>query len=133
MTLDPEEAAIVKTVADFVDGEVRPVARELEHANTYPEKLIEQMKKMGVFGLAIPEPYGDLQVSTPCYALVTEELSRGWMSLAGAMGGHTVVAKLLLTFGTQEQKDKYLPRWPPARSARRWRSPSRAAARTCRP
>jgi alkylation response protein AidB-like acyl-CoA dehydrogenase len=110
MKLDPEEAAIVKTVRDFVDGEVRPIARELEHANTYPEKLIEQMKHMGIFGLAIPEPYGDVQVSTPCYALVTEELARGWMSLAGAMGGHTVVAKLLLSYGTQAQKEKYLPR-----------------------
>jgi alkylation response protein AidB-like acyl-CoA dehydrogenase len=110
MKLDPEEAAIVKTVKDFVDGEVKPVARELEHANTYPEKLIEQMKSMGVFGLAIPEPYGDVRVSTPCYALVTEELARGWMSLAGAMGGHTVVAKLILSYGTQEQKDRYLPR-----------------------
>jgi alkylation response protein AidB-like acyl-CoA dehydrogenase len=110
MKLDPEEAAIVKTVRDFVDGEVRPIARELEHANTYPEKLIEQMKQMGIYGLAIPEPYGDVQVSTPCYALVTEELARGWMSLAGAMGGHTVVAKLLLSYGTQAQKEKYLPR-----------------------
>ena len=110
MKLDTEEAAIVKTVAAFVDAEVKPVVRELEHANAYPEKLIEQMKDMGIFGLAIPEPYGFVQVSTPCYALVTEELARGWMSLAGAMGGHTVVAKLILTYGTQEQKDKYLPR-----------------------
>jgi alkylation response protein AidB-like acyl-CoA dehydrogenase len=110
MKLDPEEAAIVKTVAAFVEGEVKPVVRELEHANTYPEKLIEQMKDMGIFGLAIPEPYGFVQVSTPCYALVTEELARGWMSLAGAMGGHTVVAKLIHSYGTQEQKDKYLPR-----------------------
>jgi alkylation response protein AidB-like acyl-CoA dehydrogenase len=110
MKLDADEQAIVKTVRDFVDREVRPVVRELEHANTYPEALIEQMKDMGVFGLAIPEPYGFVQVSTPCYALVTEELARGWMSLAGAMGGHTVVAKLILAYGTREQKEKYLPR-----------------------
>ena len=109
-SLDVEEQAIVDTVREFVDHEVRPVARELEHANTYPEKLIEQMKQLGVFGLAIPEPYGDVQVSTPCYALVTEELARGWMSLAGSMGGHTVVAKLLLTYGTEEQRERYLPR-----------------------
>jgi alkylation response protein AidB-like acyl-CoA dehydrogenase len=68
------------------------------------------MKKLGIYGLAIPEPWGEAHVSTPCYALVTEELARGWMSLAGAMGGHTVVAKLLLAFGTQEQKDRYLPK-----------------------
>jgi len=109
-TLSSDERAIVDTVREFVDREVRPVVRELEHANEYPEKLIEQMKRMGIFGLAIPEPWGDAPVSMPCYALVTAELARGWMSLAGAMGGHTVVAKLLLTFGTDEQKDQYLPR-----------------------
>jgi alkylation response protein AidB-like acyl-CoA dehydrogenase len=108
--LSAEERAMVATVADFVDREVRPVARELEHANAYPEKLIEQMKAMGIFGLAIPGPYGDAPVSTPCYAEVPAELARGWMSLAGAMGGHTVVAKMLLAFGTEEQKQRYLPR-----------------------
>jgi alkylation response protein AidB-like acyl-CoA dehydrogenase len=65
---------------------------------------------MGIFGLAIPAPWGEAVVSTQCYAAVTEELARGWMSLAGAMGGHTVVAKLLLTYGTREQQDTYLPR-----------------------
>ncbi|MFD5247773.1 acyl-CoA dehydrogenase family protein [Amycolatopsis sp. NPDC058340] len=105
-----EETEIVALVAEFVDREVRPVARELDHANTYPGELIEKMKAMGVFGLAVPEPWGETQVSAQCYASVTEELARGWMSLAGAMGGHTVVAKLLATYGTQEQKDTYLPR-----------------------
>jgi alkylation response protein AidB-like acyl-CoA dehydrogenase len=108
--LSSEERAVVATVAEFVNREVRPVARELEHANEYPEKLIGQMKRLGIFGLAIPEPYGDAPVSTPCYAEVTAELARGWMSLAGAMGGHTVVAKLLLRFGTGAQKERYLPR-----------------------
>jgi alkylation response protein AidB-like acyl-CoA dehydrogenase len=108
--LSAEEREVVQTVADFVDREVRPVARDLEHANTYPEALIAQMKALGIFGLAIPEPYGDAPVSTPCYAAVTAELARGWMSLAGAMGGHTVVSKLLLQFGTAEQKQRYLPR-----------------------
>ena len=110
ITLSAEEQAIVSTVRDFVDKQVRPVVRELEHANTYPEELIEAMKELGIFGLAIPEPYGFAAVSMPCYAQVTEELARGWMSLAGAMGGHTVVSKLLLQFGTEEQKQRYLPR-----------------------
>lgn len=108
--LSTEERAVVETVRRFVDSEVRPVARDLEHADTYPERLIEQLKRLGVFGLAIPEPYGEAPVSMPCYVLVTEELARGWMSLAGAMGGHTVVAKLILAFGTPEQKQRYLPR-----------------------
>ena len=108
--LTDEESEIVLLVRDFVDREVKPVVQELEHTNTYPERLIEQMKQLGVFGLAVPEPWGAAKVSTPCYVLVTEELSRGWMSLAGAMGGHTVVAKLLQDHGTREQQDRYLPR-----------------------
>jgi alkylation response protein AidB-like acyl-CoA dehydrogenase len=108
--LNSDERAIVDTVREFVDREVKPVVQHLEHANEYPAKIIEQMKELGIYGLAIPEPWGEAPVSMPCYALVTAELARGWMSLAGAMGGHTVVAKLILTFGTQEQKDKYLPR-----------------------
>jgi alkylation response protein AidB-like acyl-CoA dehydrogenase len=107
--MNSEERAIVEVVREFVDHEVRPVVRELEHANTYPEKLIEQMKQLGVYGLAVPEPWGEAAVSMSCYALVTAELARGWMSLAGAMGGHTVVAKLLVAFGTREQQDRYLP------------------------
>ena len=108
--LDSEERMVVETVRDFVDADVRPVVRDLEHADAYPEQLIEQMKQLGIFGLAIPEEHGGTAVSTPCYALVTEELARGWMSLAGAMGGHTVVSKLLLQFGTDEQQRRYLPR-----------------------
>jgi alkylation response protein AidB-like acyl-CoA dehydrogenase len=109
-TLSAEEQAVVDMVAGWVDREVRPVARELEHANAYPEELIEQMKELGMFGLGIGEPWGEAAVSMPCYALVSAELARGWMSLAGAIGGHTVVAKMLLAFGTREQQDRYLPK-----------------------
>ena len=108
--LNTEEQDIVDIVRDFVDREVKPQVNELEHSNTYPEKLIATMKQLGIYGLAVPEPYGDVKVSTVCYAMVTEELSRGWMSLAGAMGGHTVVCKLIAEFGTEEQRQKYLPR-----------------------
>src|SRR5947199_8655406 len=110
MTLDQAEQAIVDTVREFVERDVRPVVRELEHAGTYPAALIERMKALGVFGLAIPEPYGEVAVSTSCFALVTEELARGWMSLAGAMGGHTVVAKMLTHFGTEAQQRAWLPK-----------------------
>jgi len=108
--LSIEEQAVVETVADWVDRQVRPVVRELEHAGTYPHELIEQMKQLGIYGLAIPAPWGEAPVSMPCFALVTAELARGWMSLAGAMGGHTVVAKLLTEFGTRAQQDRYLPK-----------------------
>ncbi|WP_408641948.1 acyl-CoA dehydrogenase family protein [Saccharopolyspora oryzae] len=108
--LDEDEKLAVATVRDFVDKSVKPVVQELEHTNTYPEALIEQMKELGIFGLAIPEEHGGTPVSTPCYVLIVEELARGWMSLAGAMGGHSVVSKLLLKFGTEEQKRRYLPK-----------------------
>ena len=97
-------------VADFVDTTVRPVARELEHADAYPEDLLEQMKRMGVFGLLAPAEYGGADVSASCFVLVAEQLARGWMSLAGAMGGHSVITYLIKTYGTPEQRDTYLPR-----------------------
>jgi alkylation response protein AidB-like acyl-CoA dehydrogenase len=109
MDLTDEELMLTATVRAFVDRDVKPTVRDVEHANTYPEAWIDQMKRIGIFGLAVPEAYGGTPVSTRCYVLVTQELARGWMSLAGAMGGHTVVAKLLDLFGTDEQKQRYLP------------------------
>ena len=108
-SLDDDEAMLVDTVRAFIDRDVKPTVREVEHANSYPEAWIEQMKHIGIYGLAVPESYGGSPVSTRCYALVTQELARGWMSLAGAMGGHTVVAKLLDLYGTEDQKQRYLP------------------------
>jgi alkylation response protein AidB-like acyl-CoA dehydrogenase len=108
--LDPAERDIVAVVHDWVERSVRPVARDLEHAGTYPATLIADMAGLGVFGLVIAEEYGGLGVSTTCFALVAEELARGWMSLAGAMGGHSVVARLLSRFGTAAQKAAWLPR-----------------------
>jgi alkylation response protein AidB-like acyl-CoA dehydrogenase len=107
--LSTEETMLVDTVRAFIERDVKPTVREVEHANEYPETWIAQMKQIGIYGLAIPESYGGSPVSTRCYVMVTQELSRGWMSLAGAMGGHTVVAKLLSLFGTEEQKRTYLP------------------------
>jgi alkylation response protein AidB-like acyl-CoA dehydrogenase len=109
MELNDEETMLVDTVRAFIDRDVRPTVRMVEHANEYPEAWIEQMKRIGIFGLAVPEEYGGTPVSTRCYVLVTQELARGWMSLAGAMGGHTVVAKLIGLFGTEEQKQRFLP------------------------
>jgi alkylation response protein AidB-like acyl-CoA dehydrogenase len=109
LQLSDDEAMLVETVRTFIDRDVRPEVRDIEHANTYPEAWIEQMKRIGIFGLAVPEEYGGTPVSTRCYVEVTQQLARGWMSLAGAMGGHTVVAKLLALFGTDKQKRAYLP------------------------
>ena len=108
--LDDDEQAIVDAVAHWVDREVRPHAGRLEREHEYPEALIAQMKEMGVYGLAVPERWSDSAVSARCFALVTAELARGWMSLAGAMGGHSVVATLLARFGTPEQQERWLPR-----------------------
>lgn len=108
--LNAEEALLVETVRAFIDRDVKPTVQQVEHDNAYPATWIEQMKQIGIYGLAVPEEYGGSPVSMPCYARVTQELARGWMSLAGAMGGHTVVAKLLTLFGTEEQKQTYLPR-----------------------
>jgi alkylation response protein AidB-like acyl-CoA dehydrogenase len=107
--LEQHEAEMVAVVRDFVNRDVRPAVRDLERGDIYPAELIERMKALGVFGLVVPEQWGGLAVSGSCYVAVTEELARGWMSLAGAMGGHSVVAKLLTDFGTPEQKARYLP------------------------
>ncbi len=104
------EDAILSTVREFVDRDVRPRARDIEHRDEYPEEFIETMKVLGIYGLAISERFGGTPVSTPCFAQVTAELARGWMSLAGAMGGHTVVCALIERFGTETQKARYLPR-----------------------
>ncbi len=110
MQLSDEEQAIVDVVADFVDTTVRPVARELEHADAYPEALLEQMRRMGAFGLLAPAEYGGADVSASCFVLVAEHLARGWMSLAGAIGGHSVITYLVKRYGTPGQRDMYLPR-----------------------
>jgi alkylation response protein AidB-like acyl-CoA dehydrogenase len=108
--MTPEEQEFVRIVRQFVDESVRPVASKLERQNEYPELIIEQMKALGIFGLMIPEPYGDSRVSMRCFAMVTEELARGWMSLAGAMGSHSVISHIIGRFGTEDQRQRYLPR-----------------------
>jgi alkylation response protein AidB-like acyl-CoA dehydrogenase len=108
--LSEVEELFLETVTRFVDDEVMPVAHDLERADTYPEDLIEKMKALGLFGLAVPEPYGPGRVSACAFALIGEELARGWMSLSGSIGSHSVVSHLIDVFGTDEQKDRYLPR-----------------------
>ncbi len=111
--LADHERAIVEVVGRWVDEEVRSQVARFEADDAYPEALIEQMKTFGIYGLRVPEAAGGVDVSAACFALVSEELARGWMSLAGAMGGHTVVVELLRRFGTDVQRERWLPRLAP--------------------
>src|SRR5512142_1596384 len=104
------EQDILTTVRDFTNREIRPVATELEHRDEYPAQIVEGLKKLGLFGLTIPEEHGGLGASLLTYALVVEEIARGWMSVSGIINTHFIVAHLLLQHGTEEQKQKYLPR-----------------------
>ena len=101
---------ILSTVRDFVDKKIIPVAQELEHADEYPEEIVEGLKELGIFGLMIPEEYDGLGESLLTYALVVEEIARGWMSVSGVINTHFIVAYMLMRHGTEEQKKKYLPR-----------------------
>lgn len=108
--LSADEEEMIALVREFVDERVKPEVRRFEESDTYPEPLIEEMKKLGFFGLLAPAEHGGVDVSTAAFARVTEELARGWMSLAGAIGGHSVITYLIKTFGTPEQQSTYLPR-----------------------
>ena len=108
-TLNTEQEMIIGTVRKFVDNEVIPVASEMEHRNEYPHALVEQMKEMGLFGLNVPEEYGGVGVDTTTFARIFEEVSRGWLGLAGIIGSHSVMADVLARFGTEEQKRRFLP------------------------
>ncbi|WGL51478.1 acyl-CoA dehydrogenase family protein [Nocardioides sp. BP30] len=101
---------ILKTVHDFVEERIIPVAQELEHSDTYPTEIVEGLKELGVFGIMIPEEYGGLGESLLTYALCVEEIARGWMSVSGVINTHFIVAHMLMNHGTEEQKQKYLPR-----------------------
>lgn len=109
-TLTPEHAAAVAVVREFVDREVRPVARKLEHADEYPHAIVAQMKELGFFGFTIPEEYGGLGLSTSAYAQIVEVVSEAWMSLSGIFNSHLIMAYTLYNFGTPEQKARILPR-----------------------
>ncbi len=108
--LNEDQIEILKAVRTFVDEKILPVATELEHKDEYPTEIVEGLKELGVFGLMIPEEYDGLGESLLTYALVVEEIARGWMSVSGIINTHFIVAYMLLQHGTEEQKKKYLPR-----------------------
>jgi alkylation response protein AidB-like acyl-CoA dehydrogenase len=108
--LTDEQEAVVQTVREFVEREVIPVADELEHRDEYPEKIVEGMKELGLFGLTVPEEYGGAGMDLMTYALAGVELSRGWMSLSGILNTHFMAVYLLKQHGSVEQKARWLPR-----------------------
>src|ERR1700742_1127768 len=101
---------ILATVRDFVDKEIIPHAQQLEHDDAYPQDIVDGMKEMGLFGLTIPEEYGGLGESLLTYALVVEQIARGWMSVSGVINTHFIVAHMVRHHGTEEQKQSLLPR-----------------------
>jgi alkylation response protein AidB-like acyl-CoA dehydrogenase len=108
--LTETQTEIIAAVHQFVDKEIIPNAQELEHSDTYPQHIVDQMKELGLFGLMIPEEFGGLGESLLTYALCVEELARGWMSVSGVINTHFIVAYMLRQHGTDEQKQRYLPR-----------------------
>lgn len=107
--LTTEQQEIVATVAEFVDRDVIPVASELEHADEFPEELVQTMAGLGLFGVTIPEEYGGLGLGLDLYARIVIELSRGWVTLSGIVNGSFIAGWMIRHHGTEEQKERYLP------------------------
>jgi alkylation response protein AidB-like acyl-CoA dehydrogenase len=105
-----EQKAITEMVRQFVDNEIIPVAEEFDHEDKFPEAIVEHMKELGLLGVTIPEEYGGMGLDLTTYAMIVEELSRGWISISGVVNTHFIGSYLLMKFGTDEQRDLYLPR-----------------------
>ncbi|HWI74811.1 MAG TPA: acyl-CoA dehydrogenase family protein [Baekduia sp.] len=105
-----EQQAIVQMVRQFVDEQILPVAAYYDHEDEFPEPIVEQMKELGLFGVMIPEEYGGMGLDLTTYAMIVEELSRGWISISGVINTHFIGSYLLTKFGTEEQRDRLLPR-----------------------
>src|SRR5829696_1054246 len=105
-----EQRAIVEMVRGFVDKEIIPNAEEFDHEDKFPDAVVEQMKELGLFGVTIPEEYGGMGLDLTTYAMIVEELSRGWISVSGIVNTHFIGSYLLMKFGSEEQKQEFLPR-----------------------
>jgi alkylation response protein AidB-like acyl-CoA dehydrogenase len=105
-----EQQAIVEMVHQFADEQIIPNAEHYDHEDTFPEPIVEQMKELGLFGVMIPEAYGGMGLDLTTYAMIVEELSRGWISISGVVNTHFIGSYLLMKFGTEEQKDYFLPK-----------------------
>jgi alkylation response protein AidB-like acyl-CoA dehydrogenase len=107
--LSDEHQMFQKTMRDFVDREIRPVARDWEHEGRYPTEIVEKMKELGLFGITIPGEYGGMDADLVTMAIVFEEISKGWMGIAGILGSHSLACKMIVNHGTEEQKLRWLP------------------------
>src|SRR2546426_3158964 len=105
-----EQRAICDMVRQFPDEKIIPNAEHFDHEDSFPEQIVEQMKELGLFGVPIPEEYGGMGLDLTTYAMIVEELSRGWISISGIVNTHFIGSYLLMKFGSEEQKQKYLPR-----------------------
>src|SRR4026209_916546 len=105
-----EQRAITEMVRQFADEQIIPQAEHYDHEDEFPEPVVEQMKELGLFGVTIPEEYGGMGLDLTTYVMIVEELSRGWISISGIVNTHFIGSYLLMKFGSDEQKQKYLPR-----------------------
>ena len=105
-----EQKAITDMVRQFADEQILPNAEHYDHEDEFPEPIVEQMKELGLFGTTIPEEYGGMGLDLTTYAMIVEELSRGWISISGIINTHFIGSYLLMKFGNEEQKQKYLPK-----------------------
>ncbi|MFM9149113.1 MAG: acyl-CoA dehydrogenase family protein, partial [Solirubrobacterales bacterium] len=105
-----DQKAITEMVRQFVDEQIIPTAEEYDHEDMFPEPIVEQMKELGLFGVTIPEQYGGMGLDLTTYTMIVEELSRGWISISGVVNTHFIGSYLLMKFGTEEQKDYFLPK-----------------------
>jgi alkylation response protein AidB-like acyl-CoA dehydrogenase len=108
--MSDEQRAITEMVHQFADEQILPQAEHYDHEDSFPEPIVEQMKELGLFGVTIPEEYGGMGLDLTTYAMIVEELSRGWISISGVINTHFIGSYLLLKFGSEEQRQKYLPR-----------------------
>ena len=107
--LNEEQRDFQRTMREFVDKEIKPVASEMERSGEYPTEIVDKLKDMGLFGMTIPEEYGGLDLDAVSFAIVFEEIARGWMGIAGTLGSHSLSCWMIAKYGTDEQKAKYLP------------------------
>jgi alkylation response protein AidB-like acyl-CoA dehydrogenase len=130
--LSSEQELMVATVRQFVDKEVVPVASAMEHRNEYPHALVEQMRAMGLFGLNVPEEFGGAEIDFTTFAMIFEELSRGWLGLAGIIGTHSVLCDVLIRFGTRSRSGSSCLDWRRVNGAAEFVCRNRARVRICR-